>query len=249
MDKFIEAGKSLANLFLNKRAPKGLFLHIQKTAGTSIIHIAQSYYRFGMISHGDHVGKPPKAFRNLKFVSGHFGYDFAQQLMGDRYSFTFLRNPESRILSMYYFLRGQKENLFPMYKLAKELSLTEFLRAGLTDPMVKQRIWNNQVWQLAHGWANRDGKKVEDFEPNQLLDLALTHIECFNHVGITETFEKDRDIILNALHLPLPEEKVVSNVSSRDSKPLSEEQAMLLKELTVLDWQLYKVVCDRHGRG
>jgi hypothetical protein len=224
---------------VSKESPKGLFLHIQKTAGTSIVQIAKEHYGLNMSNHGDHVGKSYNEFLNTKFVSGHFGFDFAKHLMKDRYSFTFLRNPEDRVISMYYFLRGQKKNIFPMYKVAKELSLEQFLRAGLSDPMVKKRLWNNQVWQLALGWANLENKSIEGFEPSTLLAMAKENLNDFNHVGFTETFEKDRDIILRGLRLPIPNEVVITNVSKKPKEKLSDDIISIISDLTELDRRLY----------
>ena len=42
---------------------------------------------------GDYAAKKPEELHLLPFVFGHFGFDFAQQFMGDRYCFTFLRDP------------------------------------------------------------------------------------------------------------------------------------------------------------
>lgn len=233
---------------------KALFLHIQKTAGTSIIHLACRYYGASMTSHGDYVGKPPEAFQDVRFVSGHFGYEFARRLMHDRYAFVFLRDPKKRILSMYSFLRSQKEDLFPMYRLAKELDLPAFLKAGFTHPMVKGHLWNNQVWQLACGWANPGKKKVGDFRPRELLSLAKAHLDEFDHVGFTETFEQDRDIILRALGLPTPWKKVRVNVSPKPRIEISSEVEALLDGLTELDrrlyayaWQKFKKEKEEHG--
>jgi len=222
--------------------PKGLFLHIQKTAGSSIVQIARQHYGTNMSSHGDHVGKIPADMMALDFVSGHFGYDFAKPLLNDRYSFTFLREPKQRILSMYYYLRGEKDNLFPIGKLAKKLSLQEFLKLGFTDSMVMQRLWNNQAWQLAYGWENSTKKQVQDFAPDELLAMASVNLESFSHVGFTDNFETSRDIILQELGIPIPEEKVVANVSQNSSKPdLSDEVLELLDALTEVDRKLYAI--------
>ena len=64
-----------------------LFLHIQKTAGSSIVHYARlSLSSDKVMSHGDYLkggfrrGKLPGDFKDCTFVSGHFGFDFARQM-------------------------------------------------------------------------------------------------------------------------------------------------------------------------
>jgi hypothetical protein len=54
-----------------------VFLHLQKTAGTSIINVARQN---GSPITGDKFAQPEfmeRRFGNIPFISGHFGYDFA----------------------------------------------------------------------------------------------------------------------------------------------------------------------------
>jgi len=153
-----------------------LFLHIQKTAGTSIIQMAAKYYgNDNVVTHGDyltltatpdsHILYPSinlnlEKFQNIQFISGHFGFDFAQQFRSDRFMFTFLRNPVERILSYYYFCRNRDPGEYNIYKLAQTLTLEKFLQLGFSEPIIKACIWNNQAWQLAHGYGNRNRRNI-----------------------------------------------------------------------------------------
>lgn len=222
------------------RLKQVIFLHIQKSAGTSIVEVARRYYQPSIISHGDHVGKSPEAFKNIAFVSGHFGYDFASYFLKDRYSFTFLRDPAERIISYYYYCRSS-ENPFPVNKLARETDLETFLKKGLEDPMLMTRLWNNQTWQLACGYANSRDLHVSDFAPNELLALAKSHLTKFSHIGFTETFAEDRKIIFSKIGLPEGEETRFNKTAGRPkAAELSREATELIGELTGLDWELYR---------
>jgi hypothetical protein len=219
-----------------------LFLHIQKTAGTSILHLARKYYGDSIVSHGDCWGKSPDPLRQIRFISGHIGYDFAQPLMPGRYTFTFLRDPAERILSMYYFCRTRDPAEFVIYKKARELDLPEFLEAGLHDPWVRKNIWNNQVWQLAHGYAHLDDRAIADFGEDDLLRLAKAHLAEFSHVGFTETFAADAVPILEALGLPRM--KNMPQLNDTPGRPGTSAQSPdvrdLLRRLTELDLELYE---------
>lgn len=223
-------------------AKPALFLHIQKTAGTSIVEMAAAHYgRDNYCSHGDFGGRPHEMLAKTRFVSGHFGYDFAKSLMARRYSFTFLRNPEERILSLYYFYRANSPDTFPMYRIAHQHELADFLKLGLSDPLVRSRIWNNQVWQLACGLGNPSNKKIDSFSQGELLELAKAHLSDFSHVGLTETFDTDMATIANALGMGLPEKLTRSNTNQRPVRDeLSDEVRALLAELTELDRGLYE---------
>ncbi len=235
-----------------------VFIHIQKTAGTSIVDMARQHYQQkNIISHGDYlegVSHFPftrdfwinehiiSSFRNIPFLSGHFGYEFASLFMRERYTFTFLRDPIERILSFYYFCRTRNPNEFEIYKLCQQLSLNEFLKMGLEQREIQFFIWNNQVWQLACGFGNLENRDLSSFGTTELLDLAIKHLEDFSYIGLTETFEQDRDKILADLGIVLPKEKIVSNVNplrpTRGDLPRS--TLKLLDQLTLLDQILYQ---------
>jgi len=218
-----------------------LFLHIQKTAGTSIIHLARQYYGDSLLSHGDCWGKSCEQLHRFRFVSGHIGYDFARHLMPGRYSFTFLRDPAERILSMYYFCRTRNPEEFDIYRKAHEMDLPQFLESGFHDPCVRKNIWNNQVWQLAHGYAHLDSRGIDDFDETELLRLAKSHIGEFSHVGFTETFLADSGRILRDLGLPrvsrMP--RVNETVGRPKDPDVSARVRDLLESLTGLDRRLY----------
>ena len=240
-----------------KKHVPAVFLHIQKTAGTSIVDLARGHYgNANVISHGDHLEGfsefPLKdkffapehvlgRFGGTPFVSGHFGFDFAKILMDGRYTFTFLRDPVERILSFYYFCRQRDPNEFRIYKLTQEVTLDEFLAMGLDVPEVKACIWNTQAWQLAHGYGNSDGRNIMRFAPEEILDLAIRHLDDFSDVGFAENFENDRDRILKALGITPPKERIISNANpgrpTAQDMPLSTRR--LLEQLTQLDHILY----------
>ena len=75
------------------------------------------------ILHGDYQGRKPEEFQDVSFVSGHFGYEFAHQLMEGRFMFTFLRDPIKRVLSLYFYCKKLNPDELEIYKLAQELSL------------------------------------------------------------------------------------------------------------------------------
>jgi hypothetical protein len=107
--------------------------------------------------------------------------------------------------------------------------------------VVRSNIWNNQVWQLAHGYASLDKRQIDDFNPAHLLDLAIVHLKELSHVGFTETFAEDRIAILKGLGLPLTEENeaVNTNPGRPTAKDVSSKALRLLGQLTHLDQLLY----------
>lgn len=239
-------------MFLIRRPPRpgsvpALFLHIQKTAGSAIVQEARQFYGDNLVSHGDCWGRPPERFENIGFVSGHIGYDYARNLMPGRFSFTFLREPLSRVLSMYYFCRSRNPDEYVIYHKASEMNLRNFLEAGLEDAWVRKNIWNNQVWQLAHGYAHLDDRTIADFDGRELLDLAKEHLSKFSFVGFAEDFNADALKVVRALSLPA--HSVMPKVNASPAWPPVAEHAekirSLLGELTKFDRELYAYALAR----
>lgn len=247
--------KCIRQLGLLKLKPV-VFLHLQKTAGSTIVNVAKQFYgASNVVSHGDvfldsnglHKADEKffqpeymqSKFAKIPFISGHFGYDFAMQFMDNRYSFTFFRDPVERILSFYYFCKTRNPDQFKIYELAQRLSLDEFLKLGFTDPVIKNHIWNYQVSQIAVGWGTSNSLVLKDEE---LLELAIQHLDKFSYIGFTETFDKDRDNILKDIGIIIPIGKFKSNANP--GRPLfndtSESSKKMLLELTELDRILYE---------
>ncbi len=233
-----------------KQFVPALFLHIRKTGGTSIVMQAMDHYGYeNVCGHGDYMGKPPPHFKNLPFVSGHFGFDYARELMPGRFSFTFLRDPVERILSLYSFCRVQDPEEFPIYRAASDHDLDGFLRAAEDDGLVRAYIWNSQVWCLAAGPGY-----VETLEtvaqPDEMFNQALENIKQLSFVGMIETFDADAGYIMRALNMNAGEKVRKDNVT-RDRisvEGLPEKTLQLLADLTEWDRKLYDTVRRKRDR-
>jgi hypothetical protein len=229
--------------FIARSLVPAVFLHTQKTAGTTLIALARRFYKEDMISHGDYLALPRESLSKIAFVSGHFGYDYALPLIQSRYSFTFLRDPVERVLSFYYFCRNSDPAEYPIYRLAHELDLNDFLRAGLESPLVSAYLWNQQTWALACGPGGESQlyRDFREFPEQAMLDMAIAHLADFSHIGFTESFETDRGIIFAALKLPHRQEKWFEN--SNEHRPFKRDIPLpslkLAEELTRLDRELY----------
>lgn len=222
-----------------------LFLHIQKTAGTSLINQARQYYGSSIISHGDFCKFLPDQLEGIRFVSGHFGYSYARHLMAGRYSFTFLRDPAERILSFYYFCRGRDPTEYPIFRLAQEYDLAGFLDACLSEPFLKMHVWNNQVWQLAYGYTQLDTRTLNDFAPSNLMELAKKHLDEFSFVGFTESFPADARDVCRALDYPRKARKgklTLANVTPHRPSLMDQtgDARRQLARLTELDREFYE---------
>lgn len=225
-----------------------LFLHIQKTAGTSVQEMARAVYgNDAVCSHGDFLTIGRAGCEAYDFVSGHFGVAFAKPLLEGRYTFTFLRDPISRIVSLYSFLSKQDANQSKLAEVAKRHDLKGFIMRA-KEPEFAPHIWNHQVWQLYYGWVSydmgqdKDGKYITNFidqDEDSLLEGARANLALFDYVGFAESFDSDiRKIFgdLGAGEIEVPH----SNASSSTSVVLDGETRAAIEEMTALDRQLYE---------
>lgn len=228
---------------------RAVFLHIQKTAGTSIMMMARERYGIdGVISHADFMHLGRQGCDPYPFISGHFGYDFAKPLLEGRYAFTFLRDPLERLISLYWFSRSATDDNI-LYNAAKTLSFDEFLelgRDGETSHPLRPQIWNNQTYQLAHGYGS--DVSIDDCEPISLLARAKRNLSSFDFVGFTETLNSDALRIFRAVG---GSPQVTSNETNTTSErprisDLPRSTVTLLREMTELDRELYRYA--RAGR-
>jgi hypothetical protein len=218
-----------------------VFLHIQKTAGTSIVDTVRLYYANSMASHGDFLNRSAESMQRCRFVSGHFGFEFARTLIETRYSFTFLRDPVERVLSLYYFARSRNPEEFLIYRSAQELDLRSFLLAGMTSGLIRDHICNHQAWQLSWGRGAPGTYTRDSISNEQMMTFAQANIRKLSYVGFAETFDEDYRNVLADLGIPRPGEVVHANTTPARpcKKDFSSETLAIARELTSCDQELY----------
>jgi hypothetical protein len=223
-----------------------IFLHIAKTAGTSIVHFfRQRLPQQSICSHGDFLRFPADAAdfaaqaKQYRFLSGHFGYSDIASELGDAYSFTFLRDPVARVLSLYKFcMHPDMQRQFAVARAARDLGLEGFLESTL--PEVCEMLDNQQTWQLARNYWQSDREALHHLEDRELLALALEHLEEFSHVGLTETFNQDFSRILLDLNIdePVPNVRQFRTQDPLDRSQLSATVREKLRQRLAMDYQL-----------
>lgn len=121
------------------------------------------------------------------------------------------------------------------------------MHLGLSASPIYGYIWNIQAWQLAHGYCNCDGKSLNLFKLQDIIELATDHLEKFSFVGTLESFQQGRDTVLRDLGIPLPKVNIVENAALERTTTayLTNEARDLLQELTVADQVIYDLVVAR----
>ena len=172
-----------------KKPTTVIFLHIPKTAGTTLDQIIFRHYRRREIYGTGLVAQEGvKTFQNMdearrqkyRLIKGHLSFGFHQFVPGPWTYFTFFRHPIKRTLShLYYIQRAPKHPLYHLIK-EKKMDLKQCLEAGL-DPM----LHNGHTRLLSGVWAEaRAGTcNVED------LEKAKANLKQVKVIGLTEQFD------------------------------------------------------------
>jgi hypothetical protein len=157
-----------------------VFLHIAKTAGTSISRYLNFAFPGSTVYHQtaeefDQADKP--VLEAFDIVQGHIANIHLHKLRDDRFVFTFLRDPVDRVLSMYHFLREQSHpldatNPSSPFVLAKQNDLLSFLR--LMSPSVRVLVSNHQTYALGLDWRS-------PFEGSRSCDFATCEKDAEGH--------------------------------------------------------------------
>lgn len=186
-----------------------LFLHIPKTAGTTLNRIIDRQYNpFRIYTiEGRRVEWSLRHFRHLserrraalRVVKGHMSFGLHEFVPRPATYITFLRHPVERAISAYYFARGDRLTTFHKRIVREKLDLLSFL--DLTP-------WNNNLQckvlaglelgqyrpasifrRTARPGAPPPDPDVDCYSNPHILETAKSNLlQAFSFVGLTEQF-------------------------------------------------------------
>jgi len=248
-----------------------LFLHIQKTAGSTFVGLAKSIYGpENVASHGDFVVRHSHSYASHS-ENADKGVVGEQKMVGDHkievmsyaslakmpfisghFGFDYAKQFMADRYT-FTFLRDPIDRILSFYYFCLTRDPSEFEIYSLAqrcslDEFLELGLTHPSVKPFIWNnqtWqlANGFGTDTLNADPKEILALAIEHLDEFSHVGFAETFEHDRDHILRELGLPIPSGRIVANANPghRSVRDLPRKTLNLLHKLTHLDRQLYQV--------
>lgn len=241
------------------------FLHIHKTAGTTMYAILERYFAPNEIcrAHQWHqfLRIPSEQRGKYRLIRGHFHHCLHQLLPAKPAYMTTLREPVSRVLSRYqHFTRDTGHYL---YERARNMSLAEFLR----DPIMQAQIRNLQTRHIAFDFDLK--AMAAEFDPSSphimaleekinkmfselsvdvddsLVEVAKQRLEEFVFVGIVERFDDSMDLLAKALSWPKVQDYETRNTSPEKlcHEDIPKELLTKITELNQADIELYEYAC------
>lgn len=216
-----------------------IFLHIPKAAGTTLREIFRRQYRASefvyyyrspddddmqQLQAIDQLSADEK--RRFKALSGHMPFGISEKFPQNCVYFTMLREPVSRVISQYYFIRNNPKNR--SYSEVSALSLEEFVtQTG--------RGSNFQTRLIA-------GEKGEDLiNGDDLLERARHNLDThFITPGTTERFDESLLILQRLLKWRFPYYvRRMTNKNRPARSEISAETRALIEAHNQLDLALY----------
>jgi len=210
------------------------FLHIPKTAGTTLGKIVRSQYPKDKVfvylpNQPDTINEYSEEERKkMRLVAGHYQFGWHKHFPGPFTYFTVMRDPVVRMISLYRYLNRKTDHR--LHEEIKSLNIVDF----------SKRFANAQTKFITGLEASFIAK-----QPEEALDMAKKNLQTyFSVVGIQERFD---ETLLLAKHTY--EWKKVFFYDSLNAAPkkeseFSEDTLKEMEEHLRLDIELYKFADD-----
>ena len=245
-----------------------IFLHIPKTAGTSLNQMLSKAYGVMNPVTGKfiHYNSTLSLIRDARrrerpVILGHIHYEAVKVLSPSRKVITFLRDPVARTISAFEFMKSHPEVW--LGKLAQG-SITEFLSL----PNIAEAFCNSQVRMLGlkldllelyadHVTGRLSVEEYFDTIQNlarvpvnmENLEIAKNRLQTLDFVGFTDTFDDDVKKLFALLDKPCSEVARANQtpVQFRKRDKYTEDEIAFVASINSLDSQLYTYAKELRG--
>jgi Galactose-3-O-sulfotransferase len=229
-----------------------IFLHIGKTAGSTLRTILSRHYtrqetfRVYPTVYYDNLetltSLPASRRGEIRLLMGHVPFGIHEHLPAPATYITMLREPVDRVMSLYYFARRVPEHYLHQPILRGNLDIERFVSDGLS-------------WEMDNGQLRVLTGHVHDIEiggcKRTLLDEAKRNVsQHFSVVGFSERF--DESVLVTKRRLgwkgwPVYRKRNVT-VGRRTTDRLSKSELAAIRKYNELDEELYDWVSAKFQR-
>ena len=226
-----------------------VFLHIPKTAGTTLHLIIERQYNPGNIvtihtsvENAQQISRlqnlPSTQKQKIKVIKGHTFYGWHQLMPQPCIYFTLLRNPVERFISNYYFMLKTEGHVLGQQLLKQKVTLEDFVSWTGED--------NYQTRFLAKNIGEADLDIRESECTRATLERAKKNLrKNFAVVGTVEEFDTTLLLLKKTFGWKNVFYKVKNKNKQRPSNSLiSQETLSLIEEKNQLDLELYQYATE-----
>jgi hypothetical protein len=226
-----------------------VFLHIEKTGGTSLHHALTSREEIAVSPNRlAHIPSLTLGFLNqYDCISGHFTYQEALALpRHPKCIVTMLRNPADRLISFYRFHRAHgEESDNPVARIAVAHSAVDFFRHP--EIIGSHRVFNSYVHNLVGLPAHPQRCTAEAMEEATLRSLDI--LASLDAVGIVERMGESERLFRAVVDPAMPPVARLNRTDQRDEEdgfrrvepvPLTPELSEAIEPLIAYDRVIYR---------
>jgi hypothetical protein len=234
------------------------FLHIPKTAGTTMISILDSQYNAKKILNlhewQELLPLMPIDFTKYDFIRGHFGRSIFGLLPKKPICVTILRDPIKLMISSYKMVARQPKEK-ELYSVEENQTISDLItdpkRFPLTNRQAHHIVAKLDIQSLTKDMTKEEVKKffphhlrefyLPEMSDEELFENAKTSIlNDFAFFGIVEKMEKSLFLLHYTFGWMPIRDTVRENISPKNqNSELSEEAMEKLSEMTKVDQKLY----------
>ena len=222
--------------------PVIFFLHIPKTAGTTLNGILNQHYsRPSQLFIDRHTDRQrcfeelsPRRQQNLRLVRGHFSFGLHKVFPTQSTYITCLRQPVAQTISMYRYWRDDPTQ-GQFHEMARSLDPEAFLDKIVPEDNPHFGGMRNFQTKMLCGTT-----PVDWSDPEAVLETAKHNLDChFGAIGLTERFDESLLVFQRAMQWQRPSVYVRQKTSK---KPLKVSQSLKDKIAahSSLDLSLYQ---------
>ena len=235
-------------------APTLIFLHIGKTAGSTLRQVLRRQFRASetMVVRSPvrnpkrlrreetlayFAGLPETERRRPRLILGHTIFGLHEYVPRPSTYITLMRNPVSLVLSQYYYVRRTPGHW--LYETAQRMTLDEYVRSG-----VSLETDNSQARAISGDTTTEFGRCS-----GAMLDAARRNIEeHFSVIGLVERF--DESLLLLGRHFGWSRLAYVRvNVAPKEQRrEVSSETRAAIEQQNAFDLELYAEIANAFGR-
>jgi hypothetical protein len=215
-----------------------LFLHVPKTAGSSVYSIFRTNLKPPELLKLHLDGKslarltalPRRQASRLRMLYGHVDVQLARQIVPLQQCVTLLRDPVDRLISFYAFAKHM--NSGPHSELARRTTITQWI-----DALCLPETDNGMVRRLSGAFPEAAIGRCS----RQMLERAKANLAQFALIGLTHRFDEFYALLASRLGLAM-RTFVVSKVNAMRPRfdQLHADTLAELEQRSALDRELYR---------
>lgn len=244
------------------RQPLTIFLHIPKTAGTTLNQVINNQYKnYEMFSNAhvvtsklgeewkkksalqreeiakaEFINLPTVTKENIKLIKGHMTFGWHYILKNPCTYITILRNPIERINSLYKYILRIPDHYLSEIITANKMNLKDYVKSGIS-----LTVDNGQTRIISGVGADIEFGKCS----TKMLEIAKQNIQRhFSFVGTTERFDESLIVLSRILQWRKIPFYTRQNVAKNNSltKAMSRDTLNVMESYNQFDIELYKYV-------